>query len=159
MARDSEPSGFFIGVAGFLSFSVMAGVLVAAMMTPAIALTSEAANASIGIFDNLPESITLGRLTQQNEVYATRAGEPVQIATTYDQDRRNVGWNDVSTYLKEAAIAGEDRRFYDHGGVDMQAVVRAATDNLEHKAITSGAWIMVCQTNKKLIIRPAPCGP
>ncbi len=155
MAQDSEPSGFFIGIAGFLSFSVMAGVLVAAMLTPAFALTSEAANASIGVFDNLPDSITLGRLTQQNQVYATRGGQPVQIATIYDQDRQNVAWNDVSPLLKDAAIAGEDRRFYDHGGIDMKSVARAAIDNLQHKTITSGASTIDMQLVRNILVQQA----
>jgi membrane peptidoglycan carboxypeptidase len=155
MARDSAPSGVFLGITGFLGFSVIAGVLVAAMMTPGIALTSEAANASIGVFDNLPESITLGRLTQQNEIYATRGGQPEQIAITYDQDRQNVAWGDVSTFLKHAAIAGEDRRFYDHGGVDVKSIARAATDNLQHKKITSGASTIDMQLVRNILVQQA----
>lgn len=153
MAQDSEPSGFFIGVVGFLSFSVIAGVLVAAMMTPAIALTSVGANTAIGVFQDLPESISIGRLTQQNQIYATRGGQPVQIATSYDQDRQNVAWDEVSTLLKQAAIAGEDRRFYDHGGVDLQSVARAATDNLQHKKITSGASTIDMQLVRNILVQ------
>ncbi|MEO7121898.1 MAG: transglycosylase domain-containing protein [Lacisediminihabitans sp.] len=155
MAQDSEPSGFFIGVAGFLSFSVIAGVLVAAMMAPGIAVAGQAANATIGVFDNLPDSITLGRLTQQNEIYANRGGQPVQIAITYDQDRQNVAWDQVSSFLKDAAVAGEDRRFYHHGGVDMKSIARAATDNLQHKKITSGASTIDMQLVRNTLIQQA----
>ncbi|WP_349898546.1 transglycosylase domain-containing protein [Parafrigoribacterium soli] len=155
MGQESRRTGFFIGLAGFFGFSVIAGVLVAAMMTPAIALTSEAANVSIGVFDNLPETISLGRLTQQNAIYANRAGKPVQIATIYDQDRRNVSWDEVSPFLRNAAIAGEDRRFYDHGGVDVKSVVRAAAGNLQHKKVTSGASTIDMQLVRNILVQQA----
>ena len=155
MGQGSGRSGIFIGIAGFVGFSAIAGVLVAAMLTPAIAITSEGANASIGVFDSLPESITLGRLTQQNQVYATRDGKPVQIATIYDQDRENIAWDQVSPFLKHAAIAGEDRRFYEHGGVDVKSIVRAATENLEHKTITSGASTIDMQLVRNILVQQA----
>lgn len=155
MAQNSEPSGFFIGVAGFLGFSVIAGVLVAAMITPAIAMTSQGANASIDVFNNLPENITLGRLTQQNAVYAERDGQPVQIATIYDQNRQNVAWKDVSQFLKDGALAGEDRRFYDHGGVDLHSVARAIAANVEHKKITSGASTIDMQLVRNILVQQA----
>jgi membrane peptidoglycan carboxypeptidase len=153
MAHDSGPAGFLVGVSGFIGFSVIAGVLVAAMMTPAIALTSQAANSSIDVFNNLPENITLGRLTQQNTIYAERGGQPVQIATIYDQNRQNLAWNDVSQYLKDAAVAGEDRRFYDHGGIDLQAVVRAAASNVEQKKIASGASTIDMQLVRNILVQ------
>jgi membrane peptidoglycan carboxypeptidase len=155
MAQGSGPSGFFIGIAGFLSFSVIAGVLVATMFAPGIAVTGVAANATIGVFDSLPESISIGRLTEQNAIYANRAGQPVQIATTYDQDRQSVAWDQVSPFLKHAAIAGEDRRFYDHGGVDVKSVARAAADNLQHKKITSGASTIDMQLVRNILVQQA----
>ncbi|MEO6944130.1 MAG: transglycosylase domain-containing protein [Lacisediminihabitans sp.] len=155
MAQDSGPSGFFMGLFGFLGFSVMAGVLVAAMMAPAIAVTSQAANSTIDIFDSLPENITLGRLNQQNTVYAERDAQPVQIATIYDQNRQNLAWKDVSQFLKDAAVAGEDRRFYDHGGIDVRAVVRAAAANAEHKHITSGASTIDMQLVRNILVQQA----
>lgn len=155
MAQDSEPLGFFTGVTGFLSFSVIAGVLVAAMFAPGIAVTSVAASATIGVFDNLPESISIGRLTEQNAIYANRAGQPVQIATTYDQDRQSVAWDDVSPFLKHAATAGEDRRFYEHGGIDVKSVARAAADNLQHKKITSGASTIDMQLVRNILVQQA----
>jgi len=144
-----------MGVAGFIGFSIAAGVLVAAMMAPAIALTSQAASASIDIFNNLPENITLGRLTQQNTVYAERDGQPVQIATIYDQNRQNLAWNEVSQFLKDAAVAGEDRRFYDHGGVDVQSVARAAAANIEHKKIMGGASTIDMQLVRNILVQQA----
>ena len=143
------------GFAGLISFGMLAGVLVVAMVAPMLAVTSNLAQASIGVFDNLPSYIALGKLSQQNLIYATRNGAPVQIATIYNQDRQDVGWTAVSQYLKDALVAGEDRRFYQHGGVDIQSIARAAIGNVVHNGITSGASTLDMQLVKNLLVQQA----
>ena len=111
------------GLAGFLGFSVLAGVLVTAMVTPALAVTSVAANNTIGVFENLPDFIQIGEQSQQNTIYAhCETVRPFEIATIYKQNRQEVSWDEVSPFLKDAVVAGEDRRFYEHGGVDIPSV-------------------------------------
>ncbi len=100
------------------------------MVTPAIAVTSMTAKNSIGVFENLPDYIQIGDTSQQNQIYANGAdGKPVLIASVYESNRENLAWNQISPYLKSAAVDGEDRRFYDHGGVDVPSVVRALVKN------------------------------
>lgn len=48
---------------------------------------------------------------------------------------RRLGWvalKDISPALKSAVIAGEDKRFYSHGGVDWRAVIGAVRDGIFH---------------------------
>ncbi len=153
-AQNFKPSGVLGGVLGLLGFSVLAGVLVAAMVTPAIAVTSMTAQGSIDIFDNLPDSITIGEQSQQNQIFATRGGKPVQIATIYKQNRQVVGWNDVSPLLKKAAVDGEDRRFYTHGGVDVPSLFRAVIKNAT-TTTTSGSSTLDMQLVKNLLVQEA----
>lgn len=54
----------------------------------------------------------------------------------------------------EALLAVEDRRFYSHGGVDFQAILRAARDNLIRGRIVSGASTITMQTARLLEPRP-----
>ena len=125
-AQKLKPSGVLGGVLGLLGFSVLAGVLVTAMVTPAIAVTSMTAQGSIDIFENLPDSIKIDAPSQQNQIFAMRGGQPEKIATIYKQNRQVVGWDAVSPFLKQGAVDGEDRRFYSHGGVDIPSIARAA---------------------------------
>ncbi len=134
-------SGVLGGFIGLVGFSVIAGVLVTAMVAPALAVSSVGAKSTIGVFQNLPEYITIGGQAQRNEIFANRGGQPVQIATVYSQNRQDVAWNEVSQSLKDAAIAGEDRRFYDHGGVDLQSLLRAATGYVTKSGSTGGSTI------------------
>ena len=122
--------------------SAAAGVLATVAITPAIALTGIAATDTIGIFEDLPSYLEIGTLSQRTNVYATRSdGTPALLASFYDQNRVEVGWDQVSSYTKNAAVAGEDRRFYEHGGVDIQGTLRAVVSNLQGGDVQGGSSI------------------
>ncbi|HEY8913254.1 transglycosylase domain-containing protein [Lacisediminihabitans sp.] len=149
-----KPSGVIGGLIGLVGFSVLAGVLVTAMVTPALAVTSSAAKGAIGLFDNLPDYIQIGGQSQRNEIYALRAGAPVPIATVYDQNRQEVAWDGVSQFVKDAAVAGEDRRFYQHGGVDLQSLLRAGVGFVT-KTGTTGGSTLAMQLVKNIRVQQA----
>ncbi len=119
--------GVFAGLLGFILASVLAGVLVVVAAVPVVAVSGLAASNTISVFENLPEYLSIEPLSQKSNIYATQAdGTPVLLASFYDQNRVEVGWEQISQYAKDAAVAGEDPRFYEHGGVDAQGTIRAA---------------------------------
>lgn len=126
---------------GFVALSGFAGVLAAAAVTPAVALTGSAANSTISVFDGLPEYIKVEPLAQASTMYATSNGQSVPIATFYSQNRVEVGWDAISQNLKDAAIATEDPRFYEHGGVDVTGTIRGALLTALHKSVQGGSSI------------------
>ena len=158
-AQKLKPTSVLGGVAGFVGFSVLAGVLVTAMITPALAVTSVAANNTIGIFENLPDFIKLGEQTQQNTIYANRGGQPVLIASVYKQNRQEVAWKEASPFLLNAAVAGEDRRFYNHGGVDISSVARALVQNAQASSIQSGSSTLDMQLVRNILMQEALSQP
>jgi len=151
----SKPSGRLKAIFGFVGLSVVAGILATAMVTPAVAVTGSVAKSSIGIFDDLPDSITIGDLPGQNQIFANQGGQPVKIATIYKQNRQEVSWDQVSPYLKHAAVDGEDRRFYSHGGVDVQSIIRAAIGNFTSGHTVSGSSTLDMQLVKNLLVQQA----
>lgn len=144
-----------LGWLGLVGFSALAGVLVTALALPAVLIPSRASAAAVSLFQDLPTSIAIGRLSQQNEIFATRDGKPVKIATVFDQNRQIVAWDNVSTLLKNALVAGEDQRFYQHGGVDLKSIVRAAVGNIVSHAITSGSSTIDMQLVKNILVQQA----
>jgi penicillin-binding protein 1A len=56
-----------------------------------------------------------------------------------NNDRILVESGDISPYMKEAAVAIEDRRFYEHSGVDWQGMVRAGLSDMIPGGSTQGA--------------------
>ncbi|MFF1877030.1 transglycosylase domain-containing protein [Leifsonia sp. NPDC058230] len=126
---------------GFVALSAVAGVLAAAAVTPAVALTGSAADSTIGVFDGLPEYIKVEPLAQASTMYATSNGQQIPIATFYSQNREEVGWNDIAQTLKDAAVATEDPRFYEHGGIDVTGTVRGAVLTALHRDVQGGSSI------------------
>ena len=155
MAQDLRRSALPKALGGLIGFSVLAGILVTAMVTPALAVTSQVTKAGIGVFDNMPDYVALSAQSQQNVVYANRGGAPVPIATIYSQNRQEVAADQISPFLMDAAVAGEDRRFYQHGGIDVPSVIRAAAGNLVSNSITSGSSTLDMQLVKNILVQQA----
>jgi len=126
---------------GLVVASVVAGVLVATSLTPIVAVTAVTGRESLNAFEGLPSDISLGGTSQRNQIFATRDGAAVKIADVYDQNRKDLAWDQVSQFLKDAAVAGEDRRYYEHGGIDPQSLMRAAFGFVTETGSTGGSTI------------------
>ncbi len=143
-------------VLGMIAFSAVAAVLVTASVTPMIAVSSVTAQSAIGIFNNLPTYISIGKLPGPNTIYAKSGGKDVPVATIFDENRQQVAWDKISTAAKDAAVDGEDRRFYTHGGVDVTGIIRAALSGLgAGTGSQQGASTIAQQLVKNLSIQEA----
>ena len=77
------------------------------------------------------------------------------LRSTRAPDGSRGGWvslADVDPKVIQAFVASEDRRFYEHHGVDPRGVLRAARDNLTAGDIVSGASTITMQTAR--LLRP-----
>ncbi len=54
----------------------------------------------------------------------------------------------ISPYLITCTVFREDKRFFNHPGIDLIAMVRAITQNLKHRSITSGGSTITMQVAK-----------
>jgi len=154
-AQKKTASSLFTAVVGTLGFSALAGLLVTVMVAPALAVTGITANNTIGIFESLPEYMTIDNQHQQNEILAKNAdGTDFHIASVYEQNREEVSLDQMSDNLKNAAVAGEDRRFYDHGGIDIPSVARAAIGNATGTS-GSGASTITMQLVRNIRVQEA----
>ncbi|MRG58750.1 penicillin-binding protein [Agromyces sp. CFH 90414] len=145
-ARDFEetrtPAGVLGGFLGLVVASVAAGALVVTAATPALSVVGVTASSTIGMFENLPGYLEIGDLSEKSDIWATSSdGTPVHLASFYDQNRIMVGWDQVSQFAKDAAVAGEDPRFYDHGGIDLQGTLRAAVTTATGRETQGGSSI------------------
>jgi membrane peptidoglycan carboxypeptidase len=154
-APKKSASSLFAAVLGTLGFSALAGLLVTVMIAPALAVTGMTANNTIGVFESLPEYMVIDNQSQQNEILAkNQDGSDFHIATVYKQNREEVSLDEMSDNLKNAAVAGEDRRFYDHGGVDVASVMRAALGQVT-KTSNSGASTITMQLVRNIRVQEA----
>jgi membrane peptidoglycan carboxypeptidase len=111
----------------FVATSVVLGLLGAGLVMPAVGATGAVARQGVGVFDALPSDFTAGPLAQQSRILAADGS---LIATPYDENRIVVPLSKVAPVMRQAQVAIEDSRFYEHGGVDPQGVARAAVSNM-----------------------------
>jgi len=80
----------------------------------------------------------------------------ILLADIDDWGRRTiVGFDEIPESLIQATIATEDRRFYQHQGVDYLAIVRAAWQNSQSEAIVSGGSTITQQLARLLFMPPS----
>ncbi|MBC9955089.1 transglycosylase domain-containing protein [Leucobacter sp. cx-42] len=143
------------GLFGAIAMSVVAGVLVAAAVTPVVAVSGFAASSAVSLFENLPEHIDPGTLPQPSTIYAKNPnveGGLEKVADFYSQDREVVEWDQISQYVKDAVVSEEDPRFYTHGGVDVLAASRAVLQNAAGSGF-SGASTVTMQYVRNVLIQ------
>lgn len=141
-AETRTPIGVVGGFVGLVAASAAAAMLVTVSVTPGLAAAGVAASSTISMFENLPSYLEIGELSEKSNIYAKRSnGDRVLLASFYDQNRVEVGWDQVSQHVKDAAIAGEDPRFYDHNGIDLQGTIRAAATTATGRETQGGSSI------------------
>ena len=91
-------------------------------------------------------------LSQENEaspVLLDRHGTPILHLTFPDSSRASTfTLDDVPPDLIACTLAAEDKRFYQHGGIDLLATTRAAWDFLVNRRVVSGASTITQQLVK-----------
>jgi len=87
---------------------------------------------------------------QNSFVYAADGSLLGSIQTA--QNRQVVKWNEISPWMPKAVVAIEDRRFYQHGGVDYVGIARAAIADLRARKAVQGASTITQQLARALYI-------
>ncbi|MBD5786145.1 transglycosylase domain-containing protein [Cellulosimicrobium terreum] len=142
-------------IALLLAFVLVAGVggvLAAGLFIPLAAGANTATDSALEVFDELPEDLEPGPLAELSRVYANDG--KTELATFYTENRIVVPLDNVSDNMKHAVIAIEDKRFYEHGGVDLEGIPRAAVNNVL-KRPTQGASTLTQQYVKNVLIEQA----
>jgi penicillin-binding protein 1B len=118
-----------------------------------------------GMFEGFPVRIEIekGRIRRlrdlrdpDREIYSVDL-EPELITGLFEQvweERRLVALEDVPEHTLAAVIAVEDRRFYEHFGIDLPSIARAVVANLEARRIVQGASTLTQQLVKNFYLTP-----
>ena len=109
--------------------------------------------ATLIIYSNLPslETLTDYRPKIPLRIYSDEG----LLIGEFGAERRNVvSISEVPTHLKQAILAAEDDRFYEHGGVDFMGVLRAAYSNLTAGTVRQGASTITMQVARNFFLTP-----
>ena len=74
------------------------------------------------------------------------------IAEVFEERRYPVTFSEIPEQLKNAFLAAEDANFYEHPGIDLVSILRAAWTNLRHSRSKQGASTITQQIVKSLLL-------
>ncbi|MDN5820924.1 MAG: transglycosylase domain-containing protein [Brachybacterium sp.] len=123
---------------GLLAVSALAGVLMAAFFLPMVSAGSAVAKDGVALFDSYPTELEVEPL---NEASRIEAADGSLLAIFYSENRIMVPLEEISPHMQHAVIAVEDRRFYEHGGVDARGMFRAFASNAAGGATQGGSTL------------------
>src|SRR5947207_4866687 len=102
----------------------------------------------------VPIPPSLLRPAVQSIALLDRNGIPLREARVAERFSRELALEEVPRHVIEAVLAAEDKRFFQHHGIDLLATIRAAVAALSHGRITSGASTITQQLIKISERRP-----
>jgi penicillin-binding protein 1A len=82
------------------------------------------------------------------------SADQVMLAELFAEKRDPVSIHQIPPMLKTALLATEDRRFYQHSGIDIKGLVRAIGKNLIQGRYAEGASTLTQQLAKSLFLTP-----
>lgn len=137
-SRAVNPAQLLSLFVAFVLVAATGGVLTAGLVMPAVTAVGATANASTQLFDDLPEDLGSEQVSEQSRMYAA---DGTLLTTYYAQNRIVVPLEEISPYVVDAVVAIEDNRFYEHGGVDPEGLMRAAVTNLTSNTVQGGSTL------------------
>lgn len=134
----------------YLTLCICGGVVVSLMVMPAVFGANNMAKALSPSLTVEGIDFDVTGLPQKSTLYASD-GKTV-IASFYAQNREVVPIKNISVYMQRAVVAREDRRFFEHAGVDVQGVMRAFVKTYVAKGDTQGGSSLTQQYVKNVLM-------
>ncbi|MFC5221424.1 transglycosylase domain-containing protein [Bifidobacterium leontopitheci] len=138
----------------YVLLCVAGGVVASAFFLPAVFGANSAVRAVVPSLQVEGIDFDVTDLPQQSRLYA--ADGSTQIGTFYSQNRIVVPLKKVSEPMRQAVVAREDKRFFEHSGVDIQGVMRAFVQTyLKKGEDTQGGSTLTQQYVKNVLLLQA----
>ena len=126
-SRAVRPAQLLALLLAFLSVSSLMGVVTAGMLVPVAGPTALVAKSVPSVFNELPGDLQTVTPAEESQLLDSSGGV---IAHFYDKQRIVVPSANIADVMKKAIVAIEDKRFYEHNGVDATGIARALVTNL-----------------------------
>ena len=129
------------GIAGVLGFMALLMVALALSMGAIVSTWLE----------DLPDYTSADAYTvaEPTTVYDADGNEMVAY---YLQNRRSVELDQISDYVKKGTVDTEDKRFYEHNGVDPQGILRAVVGQLTGSGDAGGGSTITQQLVRNTVL-------
>lgn len=129
---------------------VVGGLLCALALAPFALAGGWLVNTSVETMNSNLQELSENEKLPLTSTVTDRKGKP--LAYIYDQRRFEVAPQGISQEMKDSIVAIEDRRFYEHNGVDIRGTARAAVANLTSGGVAEGASTLNQQYVKNYLL-------
>mgnify|MGYP001223809332 CR=1 FL=1 len=143
----------FALILAYVMLCIAGGVVASAFLAPAVLGVNSIARAVVPSLKVEGIDFDVTSLPQKSRLFASD-GKTV-IASFYAQNRTVVPIKDISKTMQEAAVAREDKRFFEHSGIDVQGIMRAFVQTFIKKGDTQGGSSLTQQYVKNVLITQA----
>ncbi|MGZ4437890.1 MAG: transglycosylase domain-containing protein, partial [Nocardioidaceae bacterium] len=147
-----SPSAVVSHLGVMVAVAAVMGVLAAGLAIPFAGVTGLSARTVANEMDKLPANLAAEPLAQRTTLLA-RDGST--LATLYDQNRVNVPLSRVAPVMRQAIVAIEDYRFYQHGALDLRGTLRALVTNQASGGTVQGGSSITQQMVKMTLVNQA----
>ncbi|MGY1771357.1 transglycosylase domain-containing protein [Blastococcus sp. SYSU D00813] len=150
MARRRHPR---LRAAALLFVAIpLAGALVAASLAPWVVGSGLAAQSSADLLAPLPVELTDQTFPGPSVVLAADGSV---ITYFYERNRQPVPGDRIAGVMRQALVAIEDRRFYEHQGLDVEGTLRALARNVLAGSVQEGGSTITQQLVKQTLLQTA----
>ncbi|MFC7404412.1 transglycosylase domain-containing protein [Georgenia alba] len=146
--RAVRPAQLLVMLLAFVLVSGLGGVLAAGLVMPAVGAVGAVSQSTEDMFQDLPSELAVPEPSQSSQIVAADGS---LLATIYADNRVVVQIDEIAPAMRDAVVAIEDRRFYEHRGVDPEGIMRAFVNNITGGA-TEGASTLTQQYVKNMLI-------
>ncbi|WP_425455265.1 transglycosylase domain-containing protein [Allorhizocola rhizosphaerae] len=122
---------------------LITGLLAALVAYPVVAVGGLGLKAGSDMYQALPRELNTEPPAQTSYAYASDG--TTLMAMFYDEYRKYTPISEVAEPMRQAIVASEDARFYDHRGVDAKGIARAFVANQTAGKVSQGASTLTMQ--------------
>ncbi|MFF5204578.1 transglycosylase domain-containing protein [Streptosporangium sp. NPDC000396] len=151
-SRPEVSSSPVVCLRGLTVCGVLGGLLAAAAALPVVTGVGITANRVAAILTDLPPSPHEEPLPQRT-VLLDKNGR--QFAQFYTENRTIVPLGRVAPVMRQAIVAIEDSRFYEHAGLDIKGTLRALITNTQAGGVRQGGSSLTQQLVKNILVENA----
>ncbi len=139
-----------LAAGGLGALACTAGLLLGGIVLPAAGVIGMAALDAARTFSNLPVP-ALGQLPSRSEILDAR-GSLIAYYYPNQIDRVPVQYGQIAPAMRNAILAIEDSRFYQHGAIDPRGTMRALFSDLAGNQVQGGSTIAQQYVKNALVL-------
>jgi len=136
-------------IGSMVAVIIVLGIIASLVALPVVVPLAAAARNNAKRLGNVPPLPKIGALAQRSEIVDSKGN---QIGILKEQNREYVQLKSIPKVVRDAVVAIEDDRFYEHKGVDFRGIGRAAVADLRGGSFTQGGSTLTQQLVKNVVL-------